>query len=106
VQALASCALASRDSADTYPGRGVLPGGVRAVVVEGGFAVQGDLDAAVHAGGDPDQDVVGVEVAGDAPVQCRAFAGAVPGADGEEVGDDQPGGAGLPGGLQDLVPGR
>jgi hypothetical protein len=49
-------------------GSRVLPHGVAAPVVEGGFALQGGLDAAMHAGRDPDQQVVGVEVAGRAAV--------------------------------------
>ena len=84
----------------------VLPGARQPAVVEARLAVERHLDLAVHAADQPHQHVVGVVVGRRAPVRVRALVLVVPGADQQDVADDDPAAARAPARLQDVRAGQ
>ena len=81
----------------SYAVADVLPARVDAPVVEGGLAVQEDVDAPMETGRGAHEDVAGVGVARGPAVPLGPGTRPVPRADGEEVGDREPPAARLPG---------
>src|SRR5205809_1865747 len=79
----------------------VLPFRRVAAVVERRLAVEAELDAAHHALGGAQQDVLGLVVGRRPAVRARPALAVVPGADAQRVADDEPAGARPPGGLDD-----
>ena len=80
---------------------GILPATTVAAVVEHRLAHERELDLAVDAADSAQQDVVGVVIGRRPPVGVRALPGMVPGADQQDVADDDPAAAGPPARLED-----
>ncbi len=77
----------------------VFPPGLRPAVIEDRFAAHGQFDRAVHAADGAEKALLGLVIAGRAPVPLPAT-GAVPGADQQGISHDDPPGGGPPGRLK------
>ncbi len=84
----------------------VLPGHAVLAVARPRIALERHLDRPVHAAQRAQQDVLGVVVGGRASVCRGAFAVVPPGADEQDVADDDPARPGTPRRLQDHGPGQ
>ena len=89
--------------ADSVPIRlsDVPPRPLPAPVVESGLAVDLDVDEAVEAAEDAEQDVLGLPVARGADIPLRAVVVVMPGSDQQHVAHLEPPGGRAPGRLQD-----
>src|SRR5260370_31658579 len=79
---------------------GVLPLGCRLPIVEGGMAVEAQLDTADYTLRRAQEDVLSLVVGGRPAMRPRSALAVVPGADAQRVADDEPAGACTPCGIE------